>query len=65
MMIVSLMLSRLAQQTAKRALPARTVKLASFSTAELIPGYGKGKTSTGIVRYISPESADFCVRMFL
>lgn len=48
-----MMLSRLAQQAVKRALPARTVNFALFSTAELVPGYGKGKTSTGIVSRIS------------
>ena len=70
LLFVSPMLSRLVQQTAKRALPARTVTIASFSTAELIPGYGKGKTSTGIVRYFSREFRFCCccysfVYMFL
>mmetsp|Transcript_48001 Transcript_48001/g.138227 ORF Transcript_48001/g.138227 Transcript_48001/m.138227 type:complete len:162 (-) Transcript_48001:89-574(-) len=43
------MLSRFAQQAARRALPARAVNFAGFSTAAVLPGYGKGKTSTGIV----------------
>jgi hypothetical protein len=46
--LVSTMLSRIAQQAVKRALPVRPVAFAPFST-ELIPGVGMGKTSTGIV----------------
>jgi hypothetical protein len=41
-----MMLSRFAQQAVKRALPVRAVNFAAFSS---VPGYGKGKTSTGIV----------------
>jgi ETC complex I subunit conserved region len=59
------MLSRLAQQAAKRALPTRTVNFASFSTAELIPGYGKGKTSTGIVRLCSPDCNPFSLSVYM
>lgn len=44
-----MMLSRFAQQAVKRALPVRNVNFVAFSSAELVPGYGKGKTSTGIV----------------
>lgn len=49
------MFSRIAQHTVKRALfqPAfRPAAMALFSTAELVPGIGRGKTSTGIVSIV-------------
>jgi hypothetical protein len=59
--IVSTMLSRIALQAVKRALPVRPVAFAPFST-ELIPGVGMGKTSTGIVsgRTACPGSNTKC-----
>eukprot|EP00980_Cylindrotheca_fusiformis_P007654 scaffold1605_cov141-Cylindrotheca_fusiformis.AAC.17 len=46
------MLSRVSQLAVKRTLfqvASRPTGFAFFSTAEVVPGYGKGKTSTGIV----------------